>query len=189
METRVSCLWEKTRTSCYWTSRLWGKTRENANFINSTFWYGDAGLTSLVLLRRNAGLSPAFCICWTDGFFSFFHLLSTCVMSLLTFNFLVTLHKLSGTPSNLELRNLERRAWRDWPHCRWPRGSRGRRWRRPRGRHSQKWRYLCRPFLRKPLKRLESGSLRRPCDIVVPLWGSWSQKRETPRTLPSRIPR
>ena len=49
-------------------------------------------------------------ICWIDGFFSFFHLLSTCAMLLSTFSILSTPHGLSGIPGNLELRNVERRG-------------------------------------------------------------------------------
>ena len=43
-------------------------------------------------------------------FFSFFHLLSTCMTPLSIFNILIALHRLLETPDNLELRNIERRG-------------------------------------------------------------------------------
>jgi len=72
--------------------------------MSSVLWYPDADFTSLMPFRRDARLNLTSCIYWTDGFSSFFHLLSTCVMTLSMFSIPVTLHGLLGTPSNLELR-------------------------------------------------------------------------------------
>jgi len=72
--------------------------------MSFALWYPDADFTCLMLFRKDAGLSLAFCICWTDGFSSFFYLLSTCVTSLSMFSILVTLYGLLGIPGNLELR-------------------------------------------------------------------------------------
>ena len=60
--------------------------------------------------RRETRLSFVPCICRTDDFSSFFHLLLMCATPLSTFSILVKSHGLLGTPSSLELKNVERRS-------------------------------------------------------------------------------
>jgi len=76
----------------------------STSFSISVFWYLDADFTRLTQFKRDASLSFASYICRIDGFSSFFHMLLMCAMPLSTFNILVTLHGLLGTPGNLGLR-------------------------------------------------------------------------------------
>ena len=64
----------------------------------------NADFACLVHLRRNAGMSLAFCIYGTDSCSNFLSLLSTCALPLSTFGIPVMLDGLLGTPGNLELR-------------------------------------------------------------------------------------
>ena len=132
--------------------------------------------------RRDAGMSLVSYICWIDDFFIFFHLLSTCATPLSIFSISVMLHGLLGTPSNLELRNVEkwgvaRLAFNDI-------GLAGLVGDVDAGHARDATKNgLHRPSLGKSPKRLGSKSLRRPCGIVAPPWGSWSQKKGTHYTL------
>ena len=79
-----------------------------------------------------------------------------------------------GDPGNLELRNLERRGMARLASSSlasqvlWETLTRAMRAMRP------EMALFMQAILGKSLKRLESGSLRRPCGIVAPLWSSWS---------------
>jgi len=77
---------------------------KNASFLSFAYWSPNVDFARPVQLRRDAGMSLAFYICWTDSCSNFLSLLSMCASPLLTFSISITLYGLLGTPGNLELR-------------------------------------------------------------------------------------
>jgi len=75
--------------------------------MSSKLWYPDVDLARLMQFRRDAGLSLAACICWTDGFFQ---LLPSVVDAFVDVQHSGYTLQVVGNPGNLELRNVERRG-------------------------------------------------------------------------------